>query len=202
MYAQTTDDVQWSGILRDVERKKSTELSFPPCGDREISVGDLSFLSFLSRSSAPSRLQSPWPSSLEERSTDAHRRRTHSSRDATRPSAACGFVSFGSQHPGLRRNCRPWGNCRPYSSLLLNSSSCLIVRVVPHSPHYSCENSSIAIIIVRISPHKSAEVRPTHRSHSPHHRSCPPPRPPPPLLTGRDPRRRLWQPRPTRTQPV
>ena len=156
MYAQTTDDVQWSGILRDVERKKSTELSFPPCGDREISVGDLSFLSFLSRSSAPSRLQSPWPSSLEERSTDAHRRRTHSSRDATRPSAACGFVSFGSQHPGLRRNCRPWGNCRPYSSLLLNSSSCLIVRVVPHSPHYSCENSSIAIIIVRISPHKSA----------------------------------------------
>ena len=52
MYAQTTDDVQWSGILRDVERKKSTELSFPPCGDREISVGDLSFLSFLSRSSA------------------------------------------------------------------------------------------------------------------------------------------------------
>ena len=41
MYAQTTDDVQWSGILRDVERKKSTEPSFPPCGDREISVGDL-----------------------------------------------------------------------------------------------------------------------------------------------------------------
>ena len=29
-----------------------TEPSFPPCGDREISVGDLSFLSFLSRSSA------------------------------------------------------------------------------------------------------------------------------------------------------
>ena len=39
-----TDDVQWSGILRDVERKKSTRTKFSAVWrDREISVaGDLS----------------------------------------------------------------------------------------------------------------------------------------------------------------
>ena len=40
-------------VFCEMSRERNrTEPSFPPCGDREISVGDLSFLSFLSRSSA------------------------------------------------------------------------------------------------------------------------------------------------------
>ena len=52
-----TDDgrrtmVRYFARYREKEIHRSTKPSFPPCGDREISVGDLSFLSFLSRSSA------------------------------------------------------------------------------------------------------------------------------------------------------